>query len=184
MRSGNAAIRRRLDLVQAGRYNQSALERTLVDEDSLCREKNNEAGLAAGWPIGIYSIALAYLVIVGFASVIPQVFWPKSDDSFDLECADGLQLLRHEVDELRLAYLATNATDETALQNVSQSLGSSAERAGHALQRRPRTFAQSIPTPRRARPPEVHPRRRASCQSRHRNARLEVGVSITSDPGA
>ncbi len=71
--------------------------------------------------IGIYSIALAYLVIVGFASVIPQVFWPASDDSFDLECADGLQLLRHEVDKVRLAYLETNETDPTALQSTLES---------------------------------------------------------------
>lgn len=78
--------------------------------------KEERGGLGRRLAIGIYSIALAYLVIVGFASVIPQVFWPKSDASFDLDCSDGLQLLRHEVDELRLAYLATNATDETALQ--------------------------------------------------------------------
>jgi len=78
--------------------------------------KEERGGLGRRLAVGIYSIALAYLVIVGFASVIPQVFWPKTDASFDLECADGLQLLRHEVDELRLAYLATNATDEAALQ--------------------------------------------------------------------
>ena len=78
--------------------------------------KEERGGLGRRLAVGIYSIALAYLVIVGFASVIPQVFWPERDASFDLECADGLQLLRHEVDELRLAYLATNATDETELQ--------------------------------------------------------------------
>jgi len=80
--------------------------------------KEQRGGLGRRLAIGIYSVALVYLVIVGFASVIPQVFWPASDDSFDLECADGLQLLRHEVDELRLAYLATNATDETELQKA------------------------------------------------------------------
>jgi hypothetical protein len=68
--------------------------------------------------IGIYVIALSYLVIVGFTSVIPQVFWPASDDSFDLECGDGLELLRHEVDELRLAYLSSNETDPTALRST------------------------------------------------------------------
>lgn len=68
--------------------------------------------------IGIYVIALSYLVIVGFTSVIPQVFWPASDDSFGLECSDGLELLRHEVDELRLAYLSSNETDPTALRNT------------------------------------------------------------------
>jgi len=78
-------------------------------------------GLGRRLAIGIYSIALAYLVIVGFASVIPQVFWPESDDSFDLECADGLQLLRHEVDEVRLAYLETNETDPTELRRTLQS---------------------------------------------------------------
>ena len=75
-------------------------------------------GLGRRLAIGIYSIALIYLVVVGFASVIPQVFWPESDESFDLECADGLQLLRHEVDELRLAYLSTNSTDETELRKA------------------------------------------------------------------
>jgi hypothetical protein len=56
--------------------------------------------------------------MVGFASVIPQVFWPDSDESFDLECGDGLQLLRHEVDEVRLAYLETNETDPTELRSA------------------------------------------------------------------
>ncbi|MGB5547122.1 MAG: hypothetical protein WBM74_11175 [Polyangiales bacterium] len=83
--------------------------------------KEQRGGLGRRLAIGIYSVALVYLVIVGFTSVIPQVFWPASDDSFDLECADGLQLLRHEVDELRLAYLATNATDETELQKALKS---------------------------------------------------------------
>jgi len=79
--------------------------------------KEQRGGLGRRLAIGIYSIALAYLVIVGFASVIPQVFWPASDDSFDLDCEDGLLLLRHEVDQLRLAYLATNETDATALRS-------------------------------------------------------------------
>jgi len=83
--------------------------------------KELRGGLGRRLAIGIYSIALAYLVVVGFASVIPQVFWPESDDSFDLECADGLQLLRHEVDELRLSYLATNETDPTGLRNALES---------------------------------------------------------------
>jgi hypothetical protein len=83
--------------------------------------KEQRGGLGRRLAIGIYSIALAYLVIVGFASVIPQVFWPQSDDSFDLECADGLQLLRHEVDELRLSYLATNETDPNGLRNALES---------------------------------------------------------------
>ena len=83
--------------------------------------KEQRGGLGRRLAIGIYSIALAYLVIVGFASVIPQVFWPESDDSFDLECPDGLQLLRHEVDELRLAYLATNETDPSELRVALES---------------------------------------------------------------
>ena len=83
--------------------------------------KEQRGGLGRQLAIGIYSVALAYLVIVGFASVIPQVFWPASDDSFDLECADGLQLLRHEVDEVRLAYLATNDTDPLPLRSALQS---------------------------------------------------------------
>jgi len=48
-RSEIAEICRRLDLVQAGRYNQAACEQMELDEESLCREKNNEADLAAGW---------------------------------------------------------------------------------------------------------------------------------------
>ena len=83
--------------------------------------KEQRGGLGRSLAIGIYSIALAYLVIVGFASVIPQVFWPDSDDSFDLECADGLNLLRHEVDEVRLAYLETNETDPTQLRRTLKS---------------------------------------------------------------
>lgn len=83
--------------------------------------KEERGGLGRRLAIGIYSIALAYLVIVGFASVIPQVFWPESDESFDLECADGLQLLRHEVDELRLAYTSLNKTDPTELRSALKS---------------------------------------------------------------
>ena len=52
-------------------------------------EKKQRGRLGRGLAIAVYSVALGYLVIVGFASVIPQVFWPESDDSFDLECADG-----------------------------------------------------------------------------------------------
>ncbi|MBW1760721.1 MAG: hypothetical protein JRE45_10865 [Deltaproteobacteria bacterium] len=83
--------------------------------------KEQRGSLGRRLAIGIYSVALAYLVIVGFASVIPQVFWPESDDSFDLECADGLQLLRHEVDEVRIAYLATNETDPAQLRSTLKS---------------------------------------------------------------
>ena len=84
-------------------------------------EEKKRGGLGRRLAVGIYSVALAYLVVVGFASVIPQVFWPESDDSFDLECADGLELLRHEVDELRLAYVSTNETDPTELRKALKS---------------------------------------------------------------
>jgi hypothetical protein len=80
--------------------------------------KEQRSGLGRRLAIGIYSIALAYLVIVGFASVIPQVFWPARDDSFDLDCADGLELLRKQIDELRLTYLSTNKTDPTNLRRA------------------------------------------------------------------
>ena len=83
--------------------------------------KNQLGRLGRRLAIGIYSIALAYLVVVGFASVIPQVFWPDSDDSFDLDCGDGLELLRHEVDELRLQYVSKNETDPTALREALES---------------------------------------------------------------
>ena len=43
--------------------------------------------------IGIYAMALPYLVIVGFAPVIPQAFWPESDATFDVDCAAGFRLL-------------------------------------------------------------------------------------------
>lgn len=84
-------------------------------------EDEKKGGLGRRLVIAIYSIALGYLVVVGFASVIPQVFWPDSDDSFDLDCADGLELLRHEVDELRLSYLSTNETDPTAMRTALES---------------------------------------------------------------
>ena len=68
--------------------------------------------------IAIYSVALVYLVVVGFASVIPQVFWPPVDESFDLDCADGLQLLEHEIDELRLTYLSSTESDPSTLRDA------------------------------------------------------------------
>jgi hypothetical protein len=84
-------------------------------------EEKQRGRLGRRLAVGIYSVVLAYLVVVGFASVIPQVFWPESDESFDLECADGLELLRHEIDELRLAYLSTNETDPSALREALKS---------------------------------------------------------------
>ncbi len=80
--------------------------------------EEKKSGLGRRLAVGIYSVALAYLVIVGFASVIPQVFWPESDDSFDLDCADGLRLLEREVEELRLAYLSTNQSDPSAMREA------------------------------------------------------------------
>lgn len=47
MRSEIVENCRRLDLVQTGRYNQADYEHRLVDQESLCREMNNEALLAA-----------------------------------------------------------------------------------------------------------------------------------------
>lgn len=83
--------------------------------------KEQRGGLGRRLAIGIYTVALAYLVIVGFTSVVPQVFWPKTDDAFDLGCHDGLELLRDEVDDVRLAYLSENETDPTALRNAFDS---------------------------------------------------------------
>ena len=71
--------------------------------------------------IGIYVIALSYLVIVGFASVIPQVFWPESDDTFDVDCVGGLQILHDELDRVRLEYLSSNVVDATALREKLES---------------------------------------------------------------
>lgn len=84
-------------------------------------EHKQRGGLGRRLVIGLYAVALIYLVVVGFASVIPQVFWPESDDSFVLECPEGLELLRHEVDELRLAYLSSNETDATGLRETLNS---------------------------------------------------------------
>jgi hypothetical protein len=83
--------------------------------------KEQRGGLGRRLAIGIYAIVFSYLVIVGFASVIPQVFWPEADESFDLECADGLQLLRHEVDQLKITYVSTNETNPVGLQNALES---------------------------------------------------------------
>ena len=65
--------------------------------------------------IAVYAVALGYLVVVGFTSVIPQVFWPPSDDSFDLSCEDGLRVLHQSLDRLRIETMATNTVDETPL---------------------------------------------------------------------
>ncbi|MEM7137705.1 MAG: hypothetical protein AAF500_14070 [Myxococcota bacterium] len=67
--------------------------------------------------IALYASALGYLIIAGFASVIPQVFWPKSDPSFDLSCDDGLRVLHEGLDRLRIEYLASNQVDLEPLRN-------------------------------------------------------------------
>lgn len=77
--------------------------------------KEQRGRLGRRLAIGIYSIALAYLVIVGFASVIPQVFWPEADDSFDLECGDAMQVLYREVEQIRMEYLSSNTRDRADL---------------------------------------------------------------------
>ena len=71
--------------------------------------------------IGIYTIALSYLVIVGFASVIPQVFWPESDATFDADCADGLRMLYDDLDTVRLGYLSSNVVAPAALREMLES---------------------------------------------------------------
>ncbi len=81
-------------------------------------QKEQRGRLGRGLAIGIYSIALAYLVIVGFASVIPQVFWPPADESFDLDCDEGLQLLQSELEHLRILYLSTHSTDPKPLRRA------------------------------------------------------------------
>ena len=68
--------------------------------------------------IAVYAVALGYLVIVGFTSVIPQVFWPPSDESFDLSCDEGLRVLHQSLDRLRIEYLASNELDPTPLRNA------------------------------------------------------------------
>ena len=68
--------------------------------------------------IAVYAVALSYLVIVGFTSVIPQVFWPPSDESFDMSCADGLRLLYRELDGLRIETMTTNQIDPAPLRDA------------------------------------------------------------------
>lgn len=68
--------------------------------------------------IVVYSIALSYLVIVGFTSVIPQVFWPESDASFDVSCDEGLRLLLTDLERLRLEYLSENVLDDSELRSA------------------------------------------------------------------
>jgi hypothetical protein len=80
--------------------------------------KEQRSGLGRRLAIGIYAIALAYLVIVGFTSVIPQVFWPKHDESFEVDCTDGLEQLRKEIERLRIDYLSANETDPTELRRA------------------------------------------------------------------
>ena len=106
-------------------------------------QEQQRGGVGRWLAVGVYALLFAYLAGVGFASVIPQVFWPEADESFDLECADGLQLLRHEVDELKMTYVSTNETDPTALRDALSSwdlrLNALAERCDedqvHALQK-------------------------------------------------
>ena len=77
--------------------------------------KEQRGRLGRSLVIGIYSIALSYLVIAGFASVIPRVFWPESDASFDVDCADGLRILHNELDRVRLGYLSSNVVAPAGL---------------------------------------------------------------------
>ena len=68
--------------------------------------------------IAAYAVALGYLVIVGFASVIPQVFWPPRDESFDMSCNEGLQVLHLDLDRLRIETMATNQVDPAPLRDA------------------------------------------------------------------
>ena len=65
--------------------------------------------------IGVYVIALSYLVIVGFVSVIPQVFLPNKDESFDVACDEGLRILYEDLDHMRVGYVSSNVIDPAAL---------------------------------------------------------------------
>lgn len=65
--------------------------------------------------IAVYAIALSYLVIVGFASVIPQVFWPERDPSFDVSCDEGFRLLLGDLERIRIQYLTGNTPDRENL---------------------------------------------------------------------
>ena len=71
--------------------------------------------------IGIYTVALVYLVVVGFASVIPQVFWPEADGRAELDCDKGLRSLYEEVESTRLSYLARERSDALELRRSLRS---------------------------------------------------------------
>ncbi len=57
-----------------------------------------------------------YLVVVGFASVIPQVFWPKNDGDTTTPCDEGLRSAHQKIEELRAAYLSGRKSDLKELQ--------------------------------------------------------------------
>jgi hypothetical protein len=66
--------------------------------------------------IGIYTVGLVYLVVVGFASVIPQVFWPKDDGDTTTPCDQALRSAHQQIEEIRNAYLSGRKSDLKELQ--------------------------------------------------------------------
>ena len=60
-------------------------------------------------------MALVYLVVVGFASVIPQVFWPKNDGDTTTPCDQGLRSAHEQIEQIRFAYLSGQKTNPQEL---------------------------------------------------------------------
>jgi len=58
----------------------------------------SQAGLGRRIATAVVVCALGYLVIVGVASVVPQVFWPaRAEIDPSIGCAEGLSDLRSEL---------------------------------------------------------------------------------------
>lgn len=64
------------------------------------KKKAEKGSLGRKIALSVYSVALVYLIMVGFTSVIPAVFWPEVEqDSTRLssDCATGLGELYMEI---------------------------------------------------------------------------------------
>ena len=74
--------------------------------------------LARRLVIVIYAVALGYLIVVGFAAVIPDVFWPETDDQYSASCDVGFRQLHGEVEGLRQAYFSGKGSDLQQLRSA------------------------------------------------------------------
>lgn len=71
------------------------------------------AGLGRRIATAVVVCGLAYLIIVGVASVVPQVFWPeKAVVDPSVTCADGLRDLRAELLAFAGEHVARGGSDD------------------------------------------------------------------------